>query len=86
MGVTKEDVKAAVAAALNPTHLVYDTKNVNQKEKFEADHKKQIKKLQRYRDQIKTWIQSREIKDNKVSASYEKALMDARKQIESEME
>ncbi|XP_047314642.1 general negative regulator of transcription subunit 3 isoform X2 [Impatiens glandulifera] len=58
---------------------VYDTDNVNQKEKFEADLKKEIKKLQRYRDQIKTWIQSSEIKDKK-------ALMDARKVIEKEME
>jgi CCR4-NOT transcriptional regulation complex NOT5 subunit len=40
---------------------------VNQKEKFEADLKKEIKKLQRYRDQIKTWIQSSEIKDKKVT-------------------
>ncbi|XP_062215067.1 uncharacterized protein LOC133915783 isoform X1 [Phragmites australis] len=65
---------------------VYDTENANQKEKFEVDLKKEIKKLQRYRDQIKTWIQSSEIKDKKVSASYEQALMDARKQIEREME
>ncbi|XP_074561463.1 uncharacterized protein LOC141817727 isoform X1 [Curcuma longa] len=65
---------------------VYDTENLNQKEKFEADLKKEIKKLQRYRDQIKTWIQSSEIKDKKVSASYEQALMDARKLIEREME
>ncbi|XP_022864956.1 CCR4-NOT transcription complex subunit 3-like [Olea europaea var. sylvestris] len=47
---------------------VYDTDNANQKEKFEADLKKEIKKLQRYRDQIKTWIQSSEIKDKKVSS------------------
>ncbi|RVW46992.1 CCR4-NOT transcription complex subunit 3 [Vitis vinifera] len=46
---------------------VYDTDNANQKEKFEADLKKEIKKLQRYRDQIKTWIQSSEIKDKKMS-------------------
>ncbi|MBA0701839.1 hypothetical protein Goari_000032, partial [Gossypium aridum] len=65
---------------------VYDTDNANQKEKFEADLKKEIKKLQRYRDQIKTWIQSSEIKDKKISASYEQALVDARKQIEREME
>ncbi|XP_064963905.1 uncharacterized protein LOC135580862 isoform X6 [Musa acuminata AAA Group] len=58
---------------------VYDTENANQKEKFEADLKKEIKKLQRYRDQIKTWIQSSDIKDKK-------ALMDARKLIEREME
>ncbi|XP_019458350.1 PREDICTED: general negative regulator of transcription subunit 3-like isoform X1 [Lupinus angustifolius] len=65
---------------------VYDTDNANQKEKFEADLKKEIKKLQRYRDQIKTWIQSSEIKDKKVSASYEQDLVDARKLIEREME
>ncbi|KAH8963056.1 hypothetical protein BDL97_05G132500 [Sphagnum fallax] len=58
---------------------VYDTENANQKEKFEADLKKEIKKLQRYRDQIKTWIQSSEIKDKK-------SLLDARKLIEREME
>ncbi|XP_033142655.1 CCR4-NOT transcription complex subunit 3 isoform X1 [Brassica rapa] len=65
---------------------VYDTDNVNQKEKFEAELKKEIKKLQRYRDQIKTWIQSSEIKDKKVSASDEQSLVDARKLIEREME
>ncbi|XWS57625.1 hypothetical protein CRYUN_Cryun09bG0189700 [Craigia yunnanensis] len=46
---------------------VYDTDNANQKEKFEADLKKEIKKLQRYRDPIRTWIQSSEIKDKKDS-------------------
>jgi CCR4-NOT transcription complex subunit 3 len=58
---------------------VYDTENANQKEKFESDLKKEIKKLQRYRDQIKTWIQLSEIKDKQ-------ALLDARKLIEREME
>lgn len=58
---------------------MYDTENANQKEKFESDLKKEIKKLQRYRDQIKTWIQLSEIKDKQ-------ALLDARKLIEREME
>ena len=40
---------------------VYDTENVNQKEKYESDLKKEIKKLQRYRDQIKTWYTSHAI-------------------------
>jgi len=39
-------------ALLNQVH---DTENTNQKEKFEADLKKEIKKLQRLRDQIKSW-------------------------------
>ena len=34
---------------------VYETDQVSLKEKYEADLKKEIKKLQRYRDTIKTW-------------------------------
>lgn len=49
--------------------------NANQKEKYEADLKKEIKKLQRLRDQIKSWIASGEIKDKSV-------LMENRKLIE----
>ncbi|KAI7832618.1 Not1 N-terminal domain, CCR4-Not complex component-domain-containing protein [Gamsiella multidivaricata] len=53
--------------------------HANQKEKYEADLKKEIKKLQRLRDQIKTWISSSDIKDKR-------ALMDNRKLIEQQME
>jgi CCR4-NOT transcription complex subunit 3 len=42
------------------------------KEKYEGDLKKEIKKLQRLRDQIKTWVGSNDIKDKA-------ALIDARK-------
>ncbi|KAG9065119.1 general negative regulator of transcription subunit 5 [Linnemannia hyalina] len=55
------------------------TTNVNQKEKYESDLKKDIKKLQRQRDQIKTWISSSDIKDKR-------ALMENRKLIEQQME
>ena len=41
--------------ALAAVSQVHDTENTNQKEKFEADLKKEIKKLQRLRDQIKSW-------------------------------
>lgn len=58
---------------------VYDPDSVNQREKNEDLLKKEIKKLQRYRDQIKTWAASSEIKDKK-------ALLDARKVIEQKME
>ena len=54
---------------------VHNASNANQKEKYEEDLKKEIKKLQRLRDQIKTWIASAEIKDKSV-------LMDKRKLIE----
>lgn len=50
--------------------------NANLKDKYEADLKKDIKRLQRYRDQIKTWASSNEIK-NKMP------LQAARKLIES---
>jgi CCR4-NOT transcription complex subunit 3 len=51
----------------------------SQKEKLEAELKKEIKKLQRFRDQIKTWAASNEIKDKK-------QLLDNRKLIETQME
>ena len=34
---------------------VYDADSGAQKEKYEADLKKEIKKLQRYREDIKKW-------------------------------
>ncbi|VVC28163.1 CCR4-NOT complex, subunit 3/ 5,CCR4-Not complex component, Not N-terminal domain,NOT2/NOT3/NOT5 [Cinara cedri] len=58
---------------------VHNATNSNQKEKYEADLKKEIKKLQRLRDQIKSWIASAEIKDKS-------ALLDYRKLIETQME
>jgi CCR4-NOT transcription complex subunit 3 len=36
---------------------VHDTDHSAQREKHEADLKKEIKKLQRLRDQIKTWCE-----------------------------
>ncbi|KAI9488109.1 Not1 N-terminal domain, CCR4-Not complex component-domain-containing protein [Zychaea mexicana] len=58
---------------------IQSTNNTNQKEKYEQDLKKEIKKLQRLRDQIKTWLSSNEIKDKR-------SLLDNRKLIESQME
>lgn len=49
--------------------------NASQKEKLEDSLKREIKKLQRQRDQIKTWAASSEIKDKK-------PLLDERKKIE----
>lgn len=53
--------------------------NQAQKEKLEQDLKREIKKLQRLRDQIKTWLSGNEVKDKKV-------LTEQRKNIEAEME
>lgn len=58
---------------------VYTADTQSLKEKFESDLKKEIKKLQRLRDQIKTWISSNEIKDKS-------QLLEARKTIEGKME
>lgn len=58
---------------------VYSAEQQNQKEKYEIDLKKEIKKLQRLRDQIKTWIGSSDVKDKD-------SLIDARKLIETKME
>lgn len=58
---------------------VHNATNSNQKEKYEADLKKEIKKLQRLRDQIKSWIASGEIKDKT-------SLLDNRRLIETQME
>jgi CCR4-NOT transcription complex subunit 3 len=53
--------------------------NQTQKEKLETDLKTQIKKLQRLRDQIKTWVASNDIKDKT-------SLLDNRRLIETQME
>lgn len=55
---------------------IQDATNLTTKDKAEAELKKEIKKLQRYRDQIKTWLGSNEIKDKRV-------LLENRKLIES---
>ena len=58
---------------------VHNATSTNQKEKFEEELKKEIKKLQRLRDQIKTWIASGSINDKTV-------LVEKRKLIEQQME
>eukprot|EP01035_Chromulina_nebulosa_P019104 gene19104-24938_t len=58
---------------------VYAAEQQSLKEKYEADLKKEIKKLQRLRDQVKTWLGSSEIKDKA-------PLQEARKVIETKME
>lgn len=50
--------------------------NQTQKEKLETDLKTQIKKLQRLRDTIKTWVAGNDIKDKSV-------LLDNRRLIET---
>ena len=58
---------------------VYNAGQQSLKEKYEGDLKKEIKKLQRLRDQIKTWASSGDIKDKS-------PLLEARRLIETKME
>jgi len=58
---------------------VHSAKKPNAKEKFELDLKKEIKRLQRYRDSLKTWASQDVIKQKQ-------PLIDARKEIELRME
>ena len=56
-----------VAEGMQEFDTIYDkieqSANAAQKEKLEDNLKKEIKKLQRLRDQIKTWAASNDIKD-----------------------
>lgn len=54
---------------------IQQSTNPSQKEKLEDNLKREIKKLQRQRDQIKTWAAGNDIKDKK-------PLMEQRKAIE----
>jgi CCR4-NOT transcription complex subunit 3 len=65
-----------VAAFENIYEKIYQSTNASQKEKLEDALKKEIKKLQRSRDQIKAWAQMNDIKDKK-------PLLDHRKLIET---
>ena len=58
---------------------VYAAAQQSLKEKYESDLKKEIKKLQRLRDQIKSWLGNPDVKDKA-------PLIEARKVIESKME
>lgn len=58
---------------------VHEPINTSQKEKLEGELKREIKKLQRYRDNIKSWQASSDVKDKG-------PLDQARKDIEKEME
>ncbi|KAL8704023.1 MAG: hypothetical protein Q9201_002795 [Fulgogasparrea decipioides] len=72
-----------VAEGIQAFEGIYDkiqqSTNPSQKEKLEDNLKREIKKLQRQRDQIKTWAAGNEIKDKK-------PLMEQRKAIENQME
>jgi CCR4-NOT transcription complex subunit 3 len=71
-----------VAEGVELFDSIYDkmqaSTNQTQKEKLEVDLKTQIKKLQRLRDQIKTWVSSNEIKDKSQLVENRKLIETAR--------
>jgi CCR4-NOT transcription complex subunit 3 len=69
-------VQEGVATFESIYQKIQQTTNPSQKEKLEDALKKEIKKLQRSRDQIKSWAASSEIKDKK-------PLIEQRKLIET---
>lgn len=54
--------RSSCCAACFSPRKVYSASSSNQKDKYEQDLKKEIKKLQRYRDQIKSWLGSNDVK------------------------
>ncbi|EON63234.1 hypothetical protein W97_02461 [Coniosporium apollinis CBS 100218] len=74
-----KQIQLGVAAFESVHDKISQTTNASQKEKLEESLKREIKKLQRLRDQIKTWCAGNEIKDKG-------PLVEQRKLIESQME
>src|SRR5690242_19784308 len=54
---------------------IYSSQNASQKDKLEEHLKREIKKLQKHRDQIKSWAAGNDIKDKN-------PLLEQRKRIE----
>ena len=76
MEKTFKKVSEGIAAFDSIYEKLQQSNNASQKDKLEDALKREIKKLQRLRDQIKTWATGNEIKDKK-------PLMDNRKAIEN---
>jgi CCR4-NOT transcription complex subunit 3 len=53
---------------------IYSSQNAAQKDKLEDNLKREIKKLQRSRDQIKTWAAGSEVKDKTQLMEYRKRI------------
>jgi CCR4-NOT transcription complex subunit 3 len=71
---TFKKVEEGVAIFTGIYDKIFSANNQAQKEKLEDALKKEIKKLQRNRDTIKTWIASSEIKDKKKLIEFRKLI------------
>ncbi|PYI08828.1 CCR4-NOT transcription complex, subunit 3 [Aspergillus sclerotiicarbonarius CBS 121057] len=67
---------------------IRSTSNITQRDKLEENLKREIKKLQRYRDQIKSWASGNEVKDKGPLLEQRRAIetcMEQFKAVEKEM-
>ncbi|KAI5305173.1 general negative regulator of transcription subunit 5 [Ascosphaera atra] len=66
---------------------IYDkirtTQNIAQRDKLEDQLKREIKKLQRFRDQIKTWAAGNEVKDKSPLLEQRRAIETVRTWIQA---
>ena len=92
---TQQDIDKTfkkIAEGIQEFETIYDkiqtSTNAAQKDKLEDNLKREIKKLQRYRDQIKTWAAGNEVKDKAPLLEQRKKIekcMEQFKQVEKEM-
>ena len=71
---TFKKVAEGIAAFDAIYEKIYSVDKTAQKDKLEDNLKREIKKLQRFRDQIKTWAAGNEIKDKKPLLEQRKAI------------
>jgi len=71
---TFKKVSEGIAQFEHIHEKIYQTNNPSQKEKLEDQLKKEIKKLQRSRDQIKTWHSMSDVKDKQPLANHRKLI------------
>lgn len=73
-----------VAEGIQSFESIYDkiklATNTTQRDKLEDNLKREIKKLQRFRDQIKTWAAGNEVKDKAPLLEHRKAIETVRDQ------
>lgn len=74
MDKTFKKVSEGIQAFEGIYDKIQQTGNASQKEKLEDALKREIKKLQRHRDQIKTWAAGNEVKDKKPLLEQRKAI------------
>lgn len=71
---TFKKVSEGIASFEGIYEKITTTQNIAQRDKLEDQLKREIKKLQRFRDQIKTWAAGNEVKDKSPLLEQRKAI------------